>query len=207
MTLRDISDAAIRYSDNTAANLLFRELGGPKELGRALRRIGDRRTHVDRAEPDLNTAVPGDIRDTSTPRALGTDLQKYALGKVLNPKDRALLTGWLKAKHHRGRLGARTGIAGINRGHLVPRVPGVHMRDRPPGNDGPRSSEQPLEDGVGCLLRGRAIRCRGRPTDLAVEHAHHRRQQVVDQGFGVHLGRRKAWGHFGDERLAEYPRP
>ena len=97
MTLRDISDAAIRYSDNTAANLLFRELGGPRELGRALRRIGDRRTHVDRTEPDLNSAIPGDVRDTSTPRALGVDLQKFALGNALNPKDRTLLTGWLKA--------------------------------------------------------------------------------------------------------------
>jgi beta-lactamase class A len=96
MSLREICDAALRYSDNTAANLLFAELGGPKKLDAALERIGDRTTAVDRLEPELNTAVPGDVRDTSTPRALATDLNRYALGSVLNRTDRGLLTGWMR---------------------------------------------------------------------------------------------------------------
>jgi beta-lactamase class A len=115
MTLREIGDAAVRYSDNTAGNLLFRELGGPAGFGRALKQIGDRRTHVDRIEPDLNEAVPGDIRDTSTPRALGTDLQKYTLGKALNPRDRAQLTDWLK----RNTTGDNTIRAGAPAGWTV----------------------------------------------------------------------------------------
>lgn len=97
MSLREICDAALRYSDNTAANLLFAELGGPKKLDAALERIGDRTTHVDRVEPELNTAVPGDVRDTSTPRVLAADLNQYALGPVLNRTDRGLLTGWMRS--------------------------------------------------------------------------------------------------------------
>lgn len=77
MTLREISDAAVRYSDNTAANLLFEELGGPSGLDAALEEIGDDVTHVDRIEPELSEWKPGDIRDTSTPQAMATSLQAY----------------------------------------------------------------------------------------------------------------------------------
>ena len=96
MTLRDVADAAVRYSDNTAGNLLFRQLGGPEGLEKALRGLGDQVTEVDRLETALNEAIPGDTRDTSAPRALGTDLQKYVLGDALSTEDRAVLTGWLR---------------------------------------------------------------------------------------------------------------
>jgi beta-lactamase class A len=96
MTVRALCDAALRYSDNTAANLLFRELGGPSALQAALRRIGDVTTHVDRIEPGLNTAIPGDVRDTTTPRQMGLDLQKYALSPLLPKPKRALLIDWMR---------------------------------------------------------------------------------------------------------------
>jgi beta-lactamase class A len=96
MTVRELCDAAIRFSDNTAGNMLFRELGGPRGLRAALERIGDHTTHVDRIETALNTAIPGDVRDTSTPRALGTDLRKFALGHVLPKAKQALLVDWLR---------------------------------------------------------------------------------------------------------------
>ncbi len=97
MSLRDLLDASLRYSDNTAANLLFEELGGPRRVDAALARIvGDHTTHMDRTEPDLNTAVPGDVRDTSTPRAMATDLRAFVLGKALNPGDQATLTDLMK---------------------------------------------------------------------------------------------------------------
>jgi beta-lactamase class A len=95
MTLRAVCDAAIRYSDNTAGNLLFRELGGPSGFTRALRGLGDHTTHADRIETDLSTARPGDRRDTSSPRALAADLRKVAVGDVLSREKRALLTHWL----------------------------------------------------------------------------------------------------------------
>ncbi|MGA4843851.1 class A beta-lactamase [Streptomyces sp. G45] len=96
MTLRALCDAAVRHSDNTAANLLFDKLGGPQGLDRALERIGDRVTRVERVEPYLSRWVPGERRDTSTPRALARDLRAYVLGRVLPEPDRAQLATWLK---------------------------------------------------------------------------------------------------------------
>lgn len=97
VSLRDAMDAALRYSDNTAANLLFRELGGPQGLAEALRGIGDTTTHVDRIEPGLNDLAPGDIRDTSTPRAMATSLRAFTLGDALPPEKRQILTDMMRA--------------------------------------------------------------------------------------------------------------
>ncbi|MEU2238700.1 class A beta-lactamase [Streptomyces sp. NPDC018338] len=96
LTLRELCDAAVRYSDNAAANLLFHELGGPRGLQDALRALGDDVTRCDRYEVALSDAVPGDLRDTSTPRALATDLRAYVLGTTLPADKRAVLTDWLK---------------------------------------------------------------------------------------------------------------
>jgi beta-lactamase class A len=95
MPLRDLMTAALQNSDNTAANLLLAQLGGPQSLQNALRALGDTTTHVDRTEPDLNTATPGDARDTTTPQAIGTDLRRLVLGDALPPARRQLLTTWL----------------------------------------------------------------------------------------------------------------
>jgi beta-lactamase class A len=115
MTLRAVCDAAVRYSDNTAGNLLLRELGGPAGFTRALRRLGDPITHADRLETDLNTALPGDRRDTSNPRALAADLRKVAVGDVLSHEQRALLTRWLITNT----TGDRLIRAGVPRGWKV----------------------------------------------------------------------------------------
>ncbi|GAA3788219.1 class A beta-lactamase [Streptomyces phyllanthi] len=96
MTLRELCDAAVRYSDNTAANLLYDKLGGPKALEAELRRLGDKVSRMDRIEPELSKWVPGEKRDTTTPRALAKDLRAYVLGDVLGKRERAQLTKWLK---------------------------------------------------------------------------------------------------------------
>jgi len=95
MSLRDLIAASLQYSDNTAANLMLAELGGPAGLERALRTLGDRTTNIDRTEPTLNTAIPGDRRDTSTAHTLGLDLQRFVLGDTLSPKRRQLFKDWL----------------------------------------------------------------------------------------------------------------
>ncbi len=96
MTLRQLCDAAVRFSDNTAGNLLLRELGGPAGLDAALAEIGDDVTQVARWEPELNEATPGDDRDTSTPRALATSLHAFAVDDALVEEDRTVLTEWLR---------------------------------------------------------------------------------------------------------------
>jgi beta-lactamase class A len=95
MELKEIMEAAIRYSDNTAGNLLLEELGGPDGLEEILREIGDETIEVDRIEPDLNEAAPGDTQDTSTPQALAESLQKYVLSDLLPEDKRDLLTDWI----------------------------------------------------------------------------------------------------------------
>ena len=97
MSLTAVMTAAIEVSDNTALNLMLAQLGGPAALQNALRALGDTTTDVERTEPTVNSAVPGDVRDTATPRALAEDLRAFVLGDTLTPQRRALLTSWLKA--------------------------------------------------------------------------------------------------------------
>ncbi|KTR07009.1 class A beta-lactamase [Curtobacterium luteum] len=91
MTVLELVDAAVSMSDNTAANLLVERLGGPDAVEAWLRGIGDRTTRVDRLEPELNAATPGDVRDTSTPEQFAADLRDVLLGDVLDADDRRVL--------------------------------------------------------------------------------------------------------------------
>ncbi|WP_258367393.1 class A beta-lactamase [Curtobacterium sp. MCBD17_008] len=96
MTVRALLAAMVRSSDNTAANLLVARVGGPAAVQRWLRGIGDDVTRVDRVEPDLNEAVPGDERDTTTPAQFAADLRTVLLGGALDPDDRALLVDLMR---------------------------------------------------------------------------------------------------------------
>lgn len=96
MTLREICDATIRYSDNTAGNILLKKLGGPSGFEKSLRQIGDHVTKSERFEPDLNEATPGDTRDTSTPRAFATTLKVFTVNDVLPSNKRKILTEWMR---------------------------------------------------------------------------------------------------------------
>jgi beta-lactamase class A len=109
MSLRDLCAAALWYSDNTAANLLLEALGGPDGLQAALADLGDDVTEVDRRETDLNEGRPGDVRDTSTPRALAADLREFLLGDALPPAERELLRRWMTT-NTTGRTLIRAGL-------------------------------------------------------------------------------------------------
>jgi beta-lactamase class A len=98
MTVSALCAAAIEYSDNTAANLLLKVLGGPPQVTRYARSLGDSVTRLDRNEPSLNTAIPGDDRDTTSPSAMLHDMQKLLLEqKALSPNSRKQLEEWLIA--------------------------------------------------------------------------------------------------------------
>ncbi|PAZ15564.1 class A beta-lactamase [Streptomyces sp. SA15] len=115
MTLRQLCDAAVRYSDNTAANLLFEALGGPKGLEAELRKLGDDVTVMERIETGLSDWVPGETRDSTTPRAFAEDLRAYVLGDVLRKPERAQLTKWLKTN----KTGDELIRAGVPEGWVV----------------------------------------------------------------------------------------
>lgn len=97
MTMAELCEAAITLSDNTAANLLLRSFGGPAQLTAYVRSAGDKMTRLDRIEPDLNQAIPGDPRDTTTPNAMVSSLREILLGKNLSASSRQQLTDWLLA--------------------------------------------------------------------------------------------------------------
>ncbi|GIQ79112.1 class A beta-lactamase [Bradyrhizobium sp. RD5-C2] len=97
MTLSELCEAAITLSDNTAANLLLREIGGPAGFTSFFRTIGDNVSRLDRWEVALNEAVPGDLRDTTSPVAMLKSLQRVAIGDVLQPASRQRLVDWMVA--------------------------------------------------------------------------------------------------------------
>lgn len=95
MTLAELCQAALQQSDNAAANGLLRALGGPPAITEFARSIGDDRSRLDRWEVELNSAIPGDPRDTSTPRALGAGYRAILTGDVLQPAGRQQLVDWM----------------------------------------------------------------------------------------------------------------
>lgn len=95
LTVREVLDAAVTVSDNTAANLLLDVLGGPQVLDRALDEVGDTTTLVVRREPELNDYAPDDTRDTTTPRALAESLAAFAIGGELAAADERALRSLL----------------------------------------------------------------------------------------------------------------
>nr|WP_310522440.1 class A beta-lactamase [Polymorphobacter sp.] len=96
-TVAELSEATIIYSDNTAANLLLPAVGGPAGFTAWLRRIGDPATRLDRIEPMMSEARPGDPRDTTTPDAVAATWERILLGNILTPASRNQLTAWLIA--------------------------------------------------------------------------------------------------------------
>ncbi|MFJ3621890.1 class A beta-lactamase [Streptomyces iakyrus] len=111
MTLRELCDAAVRFSDGTAGNLLMRDIGGPPKLTAYLRSLGDEVSSMDHYEPELHDVPPGDPADTTTPRAIATDFRKLLLGTALPARERRLLMDWLS--RNATAVGARRIRAGL----------------------------------------------------------------------------------------------
>lgn len=97
MTLDELCQAALQVSDNTAANLLLKTIGGPPAVTAFARSIGDPSSRLDRWETELNSAVPGDPRDTSTPEALGRGYRDLLTGDALGLPQRRQLDDWMRA--------------------------------------------------------------------------------------------------------------
>ena len=84
VTLGGAAGAAVSLSDNSAANLLYDLVGGPGTLFQWLRTTGDKMSWPSRLEPDLNENAAGDMRDTTTPAAIGKTLHRLLTGNRLN---------------------------------------------------------------------------------------------------------------------------
>lgn len=97
MSIEALCIAAVTLSDNTAANLLLATIGGPQGFTEFARSLGDNVTRLDRNEPTLNEALPGDPRDTTSPAAMMMDMRTLVLGEHLTAASKALLKDWLIA--------------------------------------------------------------------------------------------------------------
>jgi beta-lactamase class A len=108
MTVAELCEATLQISDNAAANLLMKQIGGPAAVTAYARSIGDTEFRLERWETELNSAIPGDVRDTTTPLAMAKSLQKLVLGDALPAAARKQLKDWM--------LGNTTGATRIRAG-------------------------------------------------------------------------------------------
>ncbi len=124
MTVAELCKVAVTVSDNTAANLLLANFGGPPALTAFARTLGDGATRLDRIEPTLNQNLPDDPRDTTTPAGMLASLRALLLGDALRADSRARLLGWLAAST----TGARRLRAGVPADWQVAAKTGTGMR-------------------------------------------------------------------------------
>ena len=137
MTVRDLCAAIVMSSDNAAANMLLKGIGGPPAFTAFMRTIGDEKTRLDRAEPDLNVNLPGDPRDTTTPRAMVDSMLRVFTQDVCRMPSRALLIDWM--------IRSRTGLDRVRAGI-------------------PKSWQVGDKTGTGATARSTISRSHGRPS-------------------------------------------
>lgn len=94
-SLFELAEAAQRLSDNAATNILLRELGGPAAMTAFWRETGDAVSRLDRFELDLNFVPEGEVRDTTTPRAMARTIAELVFGETLRERDRSILRHWM----------------------------------------------------------------------------------------------------------------
>ena len=95
ISLFELCQATMTTSDNTAANMILQAMGGPQAVTAFVRELGDSVTRLDRWETELNESAPHDERDTSTPNAMVSNLEKLVVGNALSPQSKNQLREWL----------------------------------------------------------------------------------------------------------------
>ncbi|MBU1254666.1 MAG: class A beta-lactamase [Alphaproteobacteria bacterium] len=111
-SLRELAEFTQKYSDNAAANILLAKLGGPQALTAFWRSMGDEISRLDRTEPELNQVPRGELRDTTTPRAMATTLARMLYGGGLAAEASEQLMLWM----HDTPTGLRRVRAGLPEG-------------------------------------------------------------------------------------------
>jgi beta-lactamase class A len=103
------AEAIVTHSDNSAANLLLRRVGGPQALTTWFRSIGDDVSRLDRFEMALNENASGDPQDTTSPAAMASTTAEIVYRDRLLPADRDRIRRWTSAS----RTGSRRIRAGL----------------------------------------------------------------------------------------------
>lgn len=110
MTVSNLCAAAIRYSDNTAMNLLVKELGGLEQINVFAHSIQNKTFRQDHDWPkEAFSGGQGNVMDSSTPKDMAKSLQKILLTSLLDKPQRDRLLYWLK-NNTTGDLRIRSGV-------------------------------------------------------------------------------------------------
>jgi len=125
MTIGDLAKATQITSDNPAANLIIRELGGPLAVTQRFRLAGDPITRIDRYEPMMNFVVADDPRDTTSPAAMAGLIARYLTTDYLSKASKDLLIGWMVETQ----TGAKRIRAGLPEGWKAGDKTGTGMAD------------------------------------------------------------------------------
>jgi beta-lactamase class A len=118
LPIRTLAEAIQVTSDNAAANVLMRRLGGPAAVTRFWRGIGDGTSRLDGYEPDINVIPPGTTQNSTTPRAMAATVRRIVLGDVLGATSRTRLRAWMAATRSgqdRIRAGMPAGWRGLDK--------------------------------------------------------------------------------------------
>lgn len=101
---RTLMGRMLIFSDNHAADILFKDVGGPRALHDWLVDNGVHGVHVDRTIAQLLAAKRDlwDTRDSSTPKAMVDLLRRIYKGDLISPQSRNYLLG-VMAKCETGR--------------------------------------------------------------------------------------------------------
>ncbi|SMY37958.1 Beta-lactamase PSE-4 precursor [Photobacterium malacitanum] len=95
MTLAQLCNATMLTSDNTAANLVLNNIGGPKSVTQFIRTLDDKITRLDRIEPNVNNVSAAELRDTTTPIAINSTLYHLLYTDALSTSARKQLKQWM----------------------------------------------------------------------------------------------------------------
>ncbi|WP_269514428.1 class A beta-lactamase [Brevundimonas subvibrioides] len=95
LTVEQLMKGTVEVSDNPAANLLLKALGGLDAMRAFYRGIGDETTRVDRFEPEMNR-LDGD-KDTITPGQSAANLHRLFVDPTssLSAESKTMLLGWM----------------------------------------------------------------------------------------------------------------
>jgi beta-lactamase class A len=120
LSIGDLAKAMIEESDNSACDALLARVGGPPQVTSMLSSLGVVGMRVDRSELELGREAPGehaanDLRDTTTPRAMGELLSRVVSGDLASPASTELLRAWLRG----ATTGPRRLTAGLPRGAML----------------------------------------------------------------------------------------
>lgn len=94
--LRELLQAAVMMSDNTASDIVLRVLGGPARVTGYVQRLGVRGFHLEDNEAGLHRELAAQYRNWFEPRGAVALLRLLHEQSPLNREHTALLLGWMR---------------------------------------------------------------------------------------------------------------